>query len=86
MPTKWSEHGDDALQEGIERLRAMARRISEAHQLVAETNHLLRRDRALMTAGPLHDARDLRTHASQRAHEVAAEVRPHTPARSRRRR
>lgn len=82
MAFKGTETSFDDLLQGIERIRRMSQRIAEAHDMVTANNRLLRRDRELIRSGPLHDARDLRTHESQSVIDAPREARR---ARARRR-
>lgn len=65
MSSKWADGAFDELQQGIERIRRLTERVSEAHDLVTANNQFLRRDRDLVRSGPLCESDDLRTHASQ---------------------
>ena len=61
--TQRDGEGNDQLQRGIERIRRLTQRISEAHALVAANNMMLEHDRNLIRFGPLHDVRDFRAAA-----------------------
>ena len=86
MSPKWTDDPSDELQQGIERIRRLAQRISEAHDMVAANNRLLCRDRELIRSGPLHDVRDLRTHESQVVAESQLRTSDDSPRRRARRR